>query len=246
MPSPQVGSHQLFAGFEEVKRQPEALPRVGILGCGRDHGSNLAPRSVVTAPPPATAGPCVTSANRPWGSTSSRARCSASRFAPPSPGVGIGEAFALGLLDRVALDEDALALVAPACAAEADHDGAEAARPPGTAGQRGVATGQEHELVKVDAREAQRSGVVHDQKVAAAAALSARPILQRGDDEDVGRRHARNSHGARCRHAPAAQRDPAAESTRPVVPRETGGLIRHNSSRTSTTAAWSCSWASRR
>jgi len=60
VPPPQVGPHQLLAGLEEVKRQPEPLSRVGISGCGCDHDSNLAPHSVVTTPTPATGRPCST------------------------------------------------------------------------------------------------------------------------------------------------------------------------------------------
>lgn len=97
-----------------------------------------------------------------------------------APGRSLGlirEAFLLGAVHSVLLDEYALALVAAAGAAEAHDDGREPAVLAGAARQGGIAAREVHEMVQVGAGEAERSGVLHLQQVTGAATRGTGPVL---------------------------------------------------------------------
>ena len=100
-------------------------------------------------------------------------------LAASGPQLGISKALGFGLIERRLLHEEALALIAPARAAEAHRDRAKPTRSLGAPGQRRIAGGQEHEMIHVGARQAQRSSVVHGQERAGRAARGTAPVLER-------------------------------------------------------------------
>jgi hypothetical protein len=104
----------------------------------------------------------------------------------PFPCILIGQAGNLGLGERFLLNEDPLALIAASRPAEPHDHRCESARFPGSAGKRGITGGQEHQMVEVRTFETQRSVSLHEQQVAAAAAFSTDPLLQRRDDDEIG------------------------------------------------------------
>jgi hypothetical protein len=91
-------------------------------------------------------------------------------FAAASPRLLVHQTFPLGTRERVLLDQDPLALVASARAAEAHHDRGQPARPLGAPCQRRVAGSQEDKVVHVGAGHAQRTGSLRDQELTGAAA----------------------------------------------------------------------------
>jgi len=89
--------------------------------------------------------------------------------------LGVGQTFALGLLQRRLLDQHALALVASARAAEPDHDRIERRVLSGASRERCIPAGQEHEVVEVGAGEAERPLFLHAEE---AAFVEFRPTLR--------------------------------------------------------------------
>ncbi len=97
----------------------------------------------------------------------------------------VRQAFALGAVERILLDQDTLPLVpAPGSAEAHDHRREEAClfRP---ARERGVAGRQVDEMVEVGAAQAEGTSIVHRQEIAAAGALCTGPALQRRDRHQV-------------------------------------------------------------
>lgn len=76
-------------------------------------------------------------------------------LAGPGSGRGIGEALSLRPLERRLLDQEALALVAPARPAEPDDDRAQGRVRAGAPGQGRIAAGEEDEVIEIRAGEAQ-------------------------------------------------------------------------------------------
>ena len=108
-------------------------------------------------------------------------------FTAAAPRVLVGEALLFGLLERRLLDQDALPLVPLAAATPPHHHGRKHASLFRPAGQRGVARAEEDQVIQVGAGHAQRSHVVHRQQVAGTRAPGAHPVLDRHDDNQVGR-----------------------------------------------------------
>src|SRR5262249_17428831 len=76
----------------------------------------------------------------------------------------VGETLALRLRERGLLDQHALALVASSGAAEADNDRIERRVLSGTARERGISAGQEHELIEIGTAHAKRPLFLHAEK----------------------------------------------------------------------------------
>jgi hypothetical protein len=93
----------------------------------------------------------------------------------------------LGLFERCFLHQEALPLVPPARPAPPDHDRRKDAGLLRPAGQRGVAGRQEHQVIHLGAGQAERPLIVHDQQAARAAALGTGPVLDRLNDNQIGR-----------------------------------------------------------
>src|SRR5258705_3616206 len=70
--------------------------------------------------------------------------------------ISVGEALTLSLRERGLLNQNALALVASSCTAEADHDRIERRVLPGAARERSIPAGQKHQVVEVGAGHAER------------------------------------------------------------------------------------------
>jgi hypothetical protein len=107
--------------------------------------------------------------------------------ATAEPYVVVLQAFELRLLERLGLDEEALALIALAGSAEAYDHGGQAARSLRPAGERGIAAWQEDEVAEVGAVHAERPLTLHDEKVVAPRALRAGEVADGGDDHQLGR-----------------------------------------------------------
>src|SRR4029078_3938365 len=104
---------------------------------------------------------------------------------------------------------------APAAAPPHDHRGERAylPRPPG---ERRVAGRQEDQGVQVRTSQGERAGVVHLEKVIGSAAVRAREVFDRRDDEEVG---ARPRSARRLAHAssPATAASKAWEMSGPNI-----------------------------
>jgi hypothetical protein len=98
----------------------------------------------------------------------------------------VGQALHLGLLQGRLLNQDPLALVALARAAEPDDHRHQTACLPGAPAQGGVAGRQEDKVVQVRASHAEWPAILHEQQRARAAAAGARPLVERLDDHQVG------------------------------------------------------------
>jgi hypothetical protein len=109
-------------------------------------------------------------------------------FPAADPGILVGQALLLRLLQRLLLDQQALPLVPLAGPAPPHHHRRQPAGLLRPAGQRGIPGRQEHQVVHVGAGQAQRAGAVHDQQVTGALALRALPVPHRLDDHKVRRR----------------------------------------------------------
>jgi hypothetical protein len=99
--------------------------------------------------------------------------------------VGVGEALLRGLFDRRGLGQNALSLIAFTPHAPAYDDGGQSAGLLRAPGQGCVSGGQELEVAKVGAVEAERTGLVLEKKVTGRAARRARPRAMSRDDDDV-------------------------------------------------------------
>lgn len=97
----------------------------------------------------------------------------------------VRQAFALGAVERILLDQDTLPLVPAPGSAEAHDHRREDACPFRPARERGVAGRQVDEMVEVGAAQAEGTSIVHRQEVAGAGALGAGPALQRRDHHQV-------------------------------------------------------------
>ena len=112
--------------------------------------------------------------------------------------VGVGEALLRGLFDRRGLGQNALSLIAFTPHAPAHDDGGQSAGLLRAPGQGCVSGGQELEVAKVGAVEAERTGLVLEQKITGGAARRARPRAMSRDDDDVSGRPAwARDHGLR-------------------------------------------------
>jgi hypothetical protein len=141
------------------------------------------------------------------------------------PGLFVGQALLLRLLQGGLLNQQALALVPLACPAPPDDHGRQAAGLLGPAGQRRGPGREEHQVTQVGAGQAQRARLVHDQQIPGALALRAGPVLDGLYDQQIrcrvlglrdafpfpagslpDRQHARAASHRRCR--PEASRGP--------------------------------------
>jgi nitrogen regulatory protein PII len=109
-------------------------------------------------------------------------------LAGPGSGRGIGEALSLRPLERQLLDQEALALVAPARPAEPDDDRAQGRVRAGAPGQGRIAAGEEDEVIEIRAGEAQGPVAFHLQKLPPgqlAPALRAGRVANDREDDDA-------------------------------------------------------------